>query len=59
MTGVKSKYKNTFIKIFRDKIVCNCNFVGLLHHPFWLQLFLARLGHLFSTFEITSLAKDH
>ena len=35
------------------------SFVGLLHHPFWLQLVLARLGHLFSTFEITSLAKDH
>ena len=22
------------IYIFRDKIVWNCNFVGLLHHPF-------------------------
>ena len=42
-----------------DKIVWNWNFVGLLHHPFWLQLVLERLGHLFSTFEITSLAKDH
>ena len=34
---------------FRVKIVRNCNFVGLLHHPFWLQLVLARLGYLFST----------
>ena len=40
------------IKIFRVKIVWNCNFVGLLHHPFWRQLVSARLGHLFSTFEI-------
>ena len=45
--------------IFRDKIVWNCNFVSLLHHPFWLQLVLACLGHLFLIFEITSLAKDH
>ena len=27
--------------------------MGLLHHPFWLQLVLARSGHLFSTFENT------
>ena len=33
--------------------------MGLLHHPFWLQLILALLGHLFQTFEITFLAKDH
>ena len=32
---------------------------GLLHHPFWLQLVLALLGHLFPTFETTFLAKDH
>ena len=24
--------------------------VGLLHHPFWLQLVLALFGHYFSTF---------
>ena len=33
--------------------------VGLLHHPFWFQLVLARLGHLFSNFENTFFAKDH
>ena len=27
--------------------------MGLLHHPFWLKLVLARLGHLFLTFENT------
>ena len=32
------------------KIDRNCNFVGLLHHPFWLQLILALFGHYFSTF---------
>ena len=33
--------------------------MGLLHHPFWPQLVLARLGHLFSIFENTFLAEDH
>ena len=37
----------------------NCNFVGLLHHPLWLQLLLALFGHYFSTFYTTCLAKDH
>ena len=41
------------IKIVRVKIVRNCNFVGLLNHPFLLQLVLARLGHIFSCFETT------
>ena len=31
-------HKNICIKILRVKIAWNCNFVGLLHHPFWLQL---------------------
>ena len=35
--------------------VSYCNIVGLLHHPFWLQLVLARLGHLLSIFENTSI----
>ena len=35
------------------KIDRNCNIVGLLHHPFWLQLILAPFGHYFSNFEIT------
>ena len=47
------------IKIFCVKIVWNCYFVGLLHHPFGFSLFLVRLGHLFSTFENTLSAKDH
>ena len=34
------------------KIDRNCNFVGLLHHPFWLQFILAPFGHNFSTFKI-------
>ena len=40
------------------KIDWNCNFVGLLHHPFWLQLVLALFCHHFSAFY-TCLAKDH
>ena len=36
------------IKIFRVKIDWNCNFVGLLHHPFWLQLVLVLLGIIFN-----------
>ena len=32
-------------------IVGNCNFVGILHLPFWLQLFWHVWGHLISTFE--------
>ena len=36
-----------------------CNFVGLLHHPSWLQLLLALYGHYFSTFYTTRLAQDH
>ena len=35
------------------------NYVGLLHHPFWLQLVLALFGRYFSTFYTTCLAKDH
>ena len=32
------------------KIEWNINFVGLLHHPFWLQLVLAHFWLCFSTF---------
>ena len=46
-------------KFFLVKIVWNCNCVGLLHHPFWLQLFLERLGDFFWSFENTFSAKDH
>ena len=41
------------------KINWNCNYVGLLHHPFWLQLVLALFGRYFSTFYTKCLAKDH
>ena len=37
----------------------SCLITAKENHPFWLHLVLARLGHLFSTSEITSLAKDH
>ena len=34
-------------------------FVGLLHHPLWLQLVLALFGHYFFNFLYCVLAKDH
>ena len=40
------------------KIDWNFNFMGLLHHPFWLQLVKA-LDWSFSTLYTTCLAKDH
>ena len=40
------------IECFRVKIYWNCNFVGLLHHQFWLQLVLALSWHHFQTFGI-------
>ena len=44
------------------KINWNCNFVGLLHHPFWLLLVLALSDHI-STFKTTLIClancKDH
>ena len=44
------------IKIFRVKIDRNCNFVGLLHHPFWLKLLSVLFGFVF---QLLSFAKDH
>ena len=41
------------------KIHSNCNFVGKLHHPFWLNLVLAFWGIHFQLFKLLSLAKDH
>ena len=32
-------------RVFRIKINRNCNFVGLLHHPFWLQRIWALSDH--------------
>ena len=42
------------------KIDWNYSFVDLLHHPIWLYLDLALLGHHFSNFEllVLCLAKD-
>ena len=37
----------------------NCNFVDLLHHPFWLQLVFSLLEHHFQLFQLLCLAKDH
>ena len=39
------------IRILLVKIDWNCNFVGLLHHPFWLQLVKTLSGQHFPTFE--------
>ena len=36
------------------KIDRNCNFVGLLHHPFWHLLVIT-----FQLFKLHCLAKDH
>ena len=48
-TSVDSKRLKS-IKIFRVKIDLYCYFVGLLHHPFWLQLLLALFGQNFQFF---------
>ena len=57
ITSTLTAVKNHVIKYcetaFRVKINQNCNFVGLLHHPFWHRLVLALLRDLFSTFETT------
>ena len=45
--------------MFCIKIVCNCNFVGLLHHSFLLKLVLALFGTAFQLFKMLCLAKDH
>ena len=39
--------------IFCAKIERICNFVALLHHPFWISLFRQILGITFQLFEIT------
>ena len=41
------------------KIDWNCNFVCLLHHPFWLQLVWHFLVITFQLFKLHRLAKDH
>ena len=45
---IRSVWRASKLSVF--KIDRNCNFVGLLHHPLWLQLILAPFGHYFSTF---------
>ena len=42
---------------FPYKIDWNCNIVGLLHHPFWLQLVLALSGQHFLLLKPLYLAK--
>ena len=44
---------------FRVNTDWNYNFVGLLHHPFWLYLDLALLEHHFTILKLLSLAEDH
>ena len=43
----------------RIKIDWNSKLVGLLHHPFWLQLVSALSDHYFELFSLLCLAKDH
>ena len=45
---IRSVWRASNFSVF--KIDRNCNFVGLLHHPFWLQLILAPFGHYFFNF---------
>ena len=40
------------------KIHWNCNFVGLLHHHFWLYIALALLGIILQLCKLLCLAKD-
>ena len=48
------------IKIFRVQTWLNCDFVGLLHHPFWLlPCFGSFWASLFNFLELLYLAKDH
>ena len=46
-------------KFFVLKIDWNCNFRGLLHLPFWLQLVMALWGITFQRLKLLCLAKDH
>ena len=48
---IRSVWRASKFSVF--KIDRNCSFVGLLHHPFWLQFILAPFGHYFSTFKIS------
>ena len=42
---IRSVWRASKFSVF--KIDKNCNFVGLLHYPFWPQLILAPFGHYF------------
>ena len=44
------------IKIISVRIDRNCNFVGLLHHPFLLKLLPVFFGIIFQLFQVLSLA---
>ena len=41
------------------KISWNCNFMGLLHHPLWLNLVYTFSGHHFQLLKSLCFAKDH
>ena len=51
--------RSAFGAFFVQKTYWNYNFVGLLHHPFWLQLNLALWVSLLIFFKLLCLAKDH
>ena len=50
-----SVWRASKVSVF--KIDRNCNFVGLLHHRFWLQFILILFCHYFSKLHCS--AKDH
>ena len=50
-------YGVSFFRVF--KIHSNCNFVGLLHHPFWFHLVFGTLCIHFQLLKLLSLDKDH
>ena len=48
---IRSVWRASKFSVF--KIDWNCNFVGLLHQPFWLQFVLPLFSHYFSIFYTT------
>ena len=54
--GILSQNQNVSYYL---KIHWNCDFVGLLHQPFWLYLVLALLNITSRLYKLHCLAKDH
>ena len=50
---IRSVLRAIILKFSVLKFFCNCNFVGLLHHPFWLQFVSGLKWYLFFTFQST------